>query len=499
VIPLRGLLALLILAFPITLLLWRSTLDTLFFAISADDLHRVLYSWEVTQGVLIPSDIWPPLQFWIQALFLKIYPDLLTVPMLVNLAASTGTLLCLLLLGKTLGLNRVGLIIMSVLAATLPWFIWLSLSGLAEPLLLFFLTLAYLSIARWYIDNRAWGVWCAAVALLAASMVRYDALGHSAIFSLALGWRWLCSPITRPHQWLIAAAIPWLFPLPWFAYQYNKYGHPFHFSEITRQDYLSSAHPQNLSLITRLLAQPQDLWLVAGITIPLGVVGLWLMRKHPGVQMMSLMWIGSFALLIQSTVNYTITKNNPPRLVVIHALLLLPGAALILQYLTRRAWGAILTLVLCAALILPRIANLPHYPNIFDPAVAYDSMLVGRHINALRDQGDIQFGDHILIEVIFWDYILLHALSNDPDAVLYDREPIQARDAQRRTIVREENNPSLLAQSPAELQATLAQQQVRVVIVHSSRAVAQLTAIADETFHAGRFYVFLVPPDHERP
>lgn len=123
-----------VVAFPVLLLAWRKSLDIPFFAVSGDDLHRVLYSWEVSQGNLLPSDLWPPLQFWIQAVVLRMYPHILTVPTLVNVAASTATLACLLLLGRTLGLNNRGLLFQATITTAMPWYVWLSLSGLGEPL-----------------------------------------------------------------------------------------------------------------------------------------------------------------------------------------------------------------------------------------------------------------------------------------------------------------------------------------------------------------------------
>jgi hypothetical protein len=203
------------------------------------------------------------------------------------------------------------------------------------------------------------------------------------------------------------------------------------------------------------------------------------------------MWLGSFALLMYSTLNFTITQNHPIRLVVIHSLLLTPGAILVLQYFMKHYRSALVATALVAVLVIERIAAVPAYPNYLQP----DTAAVGNHIATLRATGALQQGEGILIEVIFWDYLLLHVLSNDPAAVRYDREPLLrvAEDGSR--VVIEENNPSLLALPPEELQDALQRHDVRLVVAHSPKAVNNLRAIATETLQSGRFTVFLLPEE----
>jgi len=481
------LLAAAVMAVPIAFWLWRRSLDTSFFAVSGDDFQRTFYAWQVTQGWLVPSDLWPPLQFWIEALAMLVYPHTLVVPMLVNLAASTGALAALLLLGRALGIGRAAALLQLVLIATLPWFVWLSLSALAEPLFFCGIVLAYLGVARWRAAGRERWLWLAAIGLLAAGMLRFDGWGHSLVFSLGVGWLCWRAPRPRPWRWLAAAALPWLCPLIWLAYQYVGYGNLFHFSKVTQNYYLVTFG--RLPLAQRLLWQPSDLWAVAGMTLPLALIGLWLIRQRPGVVLLTLMWLASFALLIQSTWSHTITQNNPQRLVVIHALLLTPGVALALQALFRRGiLGAALALALSLALIAPRISAIPSYPN----GLANDSMLVGRHLTSLREQATLQPGDKVMIEVLFWDYVILRILADDPGAVVYDRPPILVLKPGGEHTLDDQKNPSLLALPPEQLRAELKRRGVRVVVAYSKRAIANLVPIAQETFQAQRFHVFVV-------
>jgi hypothetical protein len=250
-------------AFPTLVFAWRRSLDTIFFAISADDLHRTLYAWEVTQGRLIPSDLWPPLQFWIEALALVLYPRILCVPYLVN----------------------------------------------------------------------------------------------------------------------------------------------------------------------------------------------------------------------------TITQANPTRLMVVHAALLAPFAALALQRATERQRSTVWCVAaLVAALAFTRLATVPAYPN----GLPDDTAQVGKHIHQLRAAGQLDSGERIMVEVVFWDYVMLRVLTGDPSAVVYDRPPIGAH------TLDDAVNPSALALPPEELRAELARQRVRLVVAYSERATRHLRPIAHETLKIGRFHVFLL-------
>jgi hypothetical protein len=478
---------LVLLAFPVLLYLWRRSLNTPFFALSGDDFHRTLYAWEATQGRWLPSDLWPPLQFWLEALVLQVYPNLLAVPALINICAATGALACLALLARTLTLDRRFTLVALLLAASIPWFVWLSLSGLPEPLFFCGVLLGFLGVARWRQHGQERWLWLAAAGLLAAGMVRFDAWGDSVVFTLAVAWLCWRSARPRPWRWLAAAALPWLFPLFWLGYQYSLHGSPFYFLSVTRNYFLAiyGAWP---TLTERLLWQPRDLLMIGGPIVPLGFAGVWLARRQPAVGLLALMWLASLGLLIQTTLSYTITNNNPVRLIIIHVVLLTPFAVLALQRLATYGWTpSIVVLVLTAVLVAGRVAAIPAYPN----ALADDVRDVGSHIGELRSQGLLQPGDSILVEVRFWEYLLIQLLSGDPAAAIFDRRPqMVIRDGQR--LLDDVANPSLLASPPEQLRAALDQRSIRIVVTYTDRATQNMVPIARETMHSGRFRVYML-------
>jgi hypothetical protein len=199
------------------------------------------------------------------------------------------------------------------------------------------------------------------------------------------------------------------------------------------------------------------------------------------------MWLTSLGLLVQSTVSHVITMNSPIRLVLLHALLLAPPAALMIWKVGARP-GRLPALALAAALIWTRMGSVPGYQHYLAP----DVQAVGSHVGALRTMGVWRPEQHLMIEVLFWDYILLTVLSNDPGSVIYDRQPILVLKPGGEHTLDDQTNPSLLALPSGQLRSALAQRNTRVVVAHSERSVANLRPFARETAHIGRFYVFVI-------
>jgi len=287
---------------------------------------------------------------------------------------------------------------------------------------------------------------------------------------------------------LALAGLPWVFPIAWLIYQQAKFGNPFWFSEVTRKYALALG--ETPSLLVRLLWQPRDLLTVGGITIFIALLGLWFLRRQPGFLPCAFMWFSSFALLVVSTISGVITMANPTRLVVIHVLLLIPCAAVAIQkVIEKNRLTAIFACIVALAMVGARLLVLPTYPN----GLPNDAALVGQHIRQLRAENRLRPNDQIMIEVLFWDYIELHVLTDDPGAVSYDRRPDLVIKPNGEQTFDDVNNPSIFALPLNRLQAELNHRHIHLVITYSDLAVSKLSQIAAETWSAGRYHVYLVP------
>ncbi|MCA1553305.1 MAG: hypothetical protein LC737_02900, partial [Chloroflexi bacterium] len=234
---------------------------------------------------------------------------------------------------------------------------------------------------------------------------------------------------------------------------------------------------------------PQDMWTVGSLVVPLGVLGMIVLRRQSPVKALALMWSVSLGLLMYSTLTHVISQAMPTRLVVIHVVLLAPFAAALLERVAKQ--GVLLALAVSALLVglgLQHWSELPNYP----PALAPDVEQIGRVVNQWRAEGIVQRERTIMLEVRFWEYPIQHVLSGDPAAVVYDRPPILVVTPSGEQTLDDATNPSVLAQPATEVQEALAHQRVQVVIAHSERAVNNLRLIAREALVTGRWHVFIL-------
>jgi len=466
--------------------------QTPFFALSVDDMQRTLYSLEASRGNLIPAPFWPPLHFWIGGLALRLYPNLLRMPMVVNLLFSLLGVVALYYLAKDLfGSQLVGLA--AILMATfLPWHLWLSLSGLVEPIFHFFVILGFFACLRWVKAGSKGYLLAAALSFLLSGMLRYEGWLFSVPFTILslIQWGLAFKSVRRSdHFTLLCALIPWLFPLAWCSSLCLQYGNPFMFSWVTR-DYYLRAHGLD-SLAARLLRHPYDLIEVSPSIFALawyGVLKVWREQRRIAA-LLSFLWLSEFAMIIVSSVNGSTTMNNPIRMVVINAILLTPFAAITLVSLWRRPlWGKVLAACLLSAICLMGVkGNNPRPQGLPD-----DVAQAGMYVNNLWREGILDSNDRIMVEVLYWDYVSLRFMTGHPDNVLFDRR-LEADIVNGQIVMDDLANPSILAADTGTLRRYLAKHNVKVVIAHSEIAIGQMAKVVPKAFANGRFVVFLVP------
>ena len=277
------------------------------------------------------------------------------------------------------------------------------------------------------------------------------------------------------------------FPGPWLARQNFIYGNALWYANVTREAWLAAYGP--LPLWLRLGWQLGDLLVVANVTLAVGGVGFWLLRRDRGTLLCLGMWAGSLLLLIGSTVSYTISQANPTRLIVVHAILLVPWSALCLErFIQRTTPWAIATTVAVAALVAGRLIQVPSYPN----GLPKDIGQVGSYIRDAQRTGSVDAHAHVLLEVSFWDYVILPVLVGNPDLVLYDRKPLG------NYTFDDTLNPSLLSLPQEQLRSELEQLGVSVVVVYSEPAVNKLAMFAQVSAKMGDYTIFILPSVVER-
>lgn len=252
--------------------LWSHHVSPAGYLASFDDVWRLVHANEASHGALAPSDVWPPLQFWIFGAALRAWPDATVVPRALGLLASAGTLLAVDRLAGAMGLGRPGRIAAVVGLGTLPAFVWIAPSALVEPLSLCATVLALLGTFRWWVEGRREGLVRAFVALAVAGALRFEAWG----LLLALATAAALAPRTgrSAGRWLPLFAAGLVFPMGWCAWQGLRHGDPIHFVAFIRA-FFEGDHAGE-DPVTRLAAPWVGVWTVAwpvALAAGLGFVG----------------------------------------------------------------------------------------------------------------------------------------------------------------------------------------------------------------------------------
>ena len=184
----------------------------------ADATARVIYSlrWASHSFVFVPTN-WPPLQFYIYGLALRIFPDPLYTPLLINIFF--GGLLTVVLgyLVRCLTNDDLAGLLAGIMVCFLPLAIRYSLIAVPEVIMnfLIFLTL-YLLLritGKETEDKQFYNIATASLTMAAAEWTHLEAWFLMPIFSLLLWGQW--------RKWLIFVSIS---AVPIFAFVIYMYG-----------------------------------------------------------------------------------------------------------------------------------------------------------------------------------------------------------------------------------------------------------------------------------
>src|SRR5262245_2656053 len=222
------------------LLLAGALLHAGFVALSGDEFLRALIAQEWARRPFLlstefdtASSLWLPLPFWLNGAILRIVPRLSLVPVSVNVTLSLGGLLYLCGIARRLFDHTAGLLTV-ILVAALPWHVWLSISGMAEIPLLFFLSAAFYYLCRWETQPAARWALLSGLAALGGTMVRPEGW----LYAVPLSARFATDGLrTRRWSLLVAAAAPWGFVGCWLLFNYVAYGEPWHFIHLSRGNF----------------------------------------------------------------------------------------------------------------------------------------------------------------------------------------------------------------------------------------------------------------------
>jgi hypothetical protein len=318
-----------------------------FLEYNADGYARTVHAAEWAAAPRLEIGVWLPLQFWLTGAALWLWPDVSVTPLVINgLASLASALLLAGIAGRLHGLAAG--VVTGLLAAIFPWSVWFGLSGLAEALFSLAVAAAGLGLTLWLTapqpdastrDPR--GLWLAGLALLAATMLRYEGWFYAVSLALVV-LVWATSAERRRPRTLTPLALPFLFPAAWIIGSAAQYGDPFAFARLTSDITAAEGTHQDLSQLDRLLFYPVFAAILAWPVVALAAAGAVWHRRWLGVAPYVLWVLGELAILSLVTARFSGIGAGRDRYVLSTIVLLLPLVGLLLVTLWRQAtWGRV--------------------------------------------------------------------------------------------------------------------------------------------------------------
>lgn len=446
----------LIALWPVAVLAWRRTLPTEVFSLSEDDFSRMLDAWAVSEGDLLPTDVWPPGPAWLAGAVMRAGVPLHTAPSVVNLVSVTLAFVLASDIARRHGASPGARLAAIAAVAMGPWPAWLGLSALAEPpAALGFLAVAHGMVRLGEGGGGALAQICLGAAL--AALCRYESWAVALATSAFLASRGL----------RVVALAPLVVPVGWTALELHGSGD---FAFLTHAREILERARWRRSAPEAELEQIAALVEACGLLLPLGLLGLWRSRLHAAP--LFALWVATLlAYLLAIALDYG-GIHNPPRLWLGHALLLPVGLALVLDAVRPALTGVLLAGA--AALTLPRWTPAPQ---------GYDADTVAIAIRT-REALASAPGNTVVVEAIPWRCVAVKALIGDPTRVVWDRvangEPITP------------DHPSMLVGGPNLILGELAEVHAQFVVTASPWIAARVARVAEPIAEAGEWTLWRV-------
>lgn len=472
-----------------------------FFALTADDVHRTLLALNVLKGNWIPSGVWPPLSFWINALAIKILPNFLRTPALVNSVFATCTLLFYYGTVREFGSSKLGAYLSVILIANAPIFFWLRVSALADPIFQAGVFLALWGILRW-ISTHSWGSFFTASAGLAlANGIRVEGWVISGFWGLTVFLHllrtWRTQPVTASDvaRYLVGFIMVGFFPVFWMAYQTITYGDPFLYVSGTRE-YVMTFGAQPLS--TRLTVYPKILlFKISPWALLFSVPGLVLgWQKHRKTTA----WLAGACLALLAAIEYGAVRYviasafRDRQMFFVFMLCTMPLGLLLGHCLSeQKLWTRLVGVAIFITILVPLVsAQTPPHDGL-SPHIRQ----VGLCLQRMWDNKSLQPEDRVMIELVLWDYLLTPVLSSHPDNILLDRR-VAFEFGPSGSAEFAADNPSAFDMDPSALARYLQMNDVRAVVIRHTSDRGQVSASMVPVLQ-NNVYVIYLQSDRPNP
>nr|MBC8446001.1 glycosyltransferase family 39 protein [Chloroflexota bacterium] len=420
-----GVMLLLIARLGLQVLLYRSG----FKALTADEFGRTVLAARWAQSPYMAwYGAWLPFHMYIFGTALLLEWNLLCVPRVITVLLGVISIVLMYQLTSSLFESRETGLVSAVLLAVNPIHTWLSstpLTGMPQTTLVLASTLGFTLYLK---SKRQRYVYISAFMLALANGFRYESWMVSIVFSLYLigegilhFWR-KDSDIRQLLTLMVAASIPWVFPLGWIIGNYMETGNPLYFLASVKSYKLTwygESRSYNHYLQTFLKIDPY--------ATALGVLGLLICllrcRKSRAIQWYVAMAVIPFSVFAYLHGGQIEPQGNFFRYLALFIFISYPGVACLIDlginFVAKSQTTRMILLVLILGIMVTTQTRAT-FQFVNDPAA--DGLEVGRGIRLLRSEHSDLSQRPMLIELSYWQYLAIHVGANDISLLVYDRE-----------------------------------------------------------------------------
>jgi hypothetical protein len=467
--------------------------------LTADDYSRTVISWDWLQNPRIYSGVWLTLQFWINGIFIWLFKDLTFAPMFVNTLFSVLTLIVLFVMFERM-FGRAVAVISVLIYCVFPFQVWLSVSGMPEPVFFFFTTLGVYCFLRWYERSGEQKppvkfFITAIVSLNIANLLRYEGWFFSLAFIL------LCALVsyrknnfTKQFYVNTALSLTVFITALWWLYQ-NKsdYGDPLFFINETNRIYagLSSA-----GFFQRFVQYPFFIFYIAPATT---ILGIWkivqTIRLKPGylkgnfslIKIFLLLNLLELMILMFSGIVGSGGTNMISRYIVLNSIFFFPFA--VWQLFEFRNY---IIITGSAVFIIVNII----WSFYYQPAYREDTYEVANLTRKLIERNYFEEDDKIYFEPDqgYFDIYPMQVISNHPGIFTSDTIPtyFATELPVSKKISKKKREEEQLKLNIIELRKYVEQKKIKLFIVRSDLLVDKLKKLSYKSEQIGDYHIFYI-------
>lgn len=237
-------------------------------------------SWADHPSMVPDYGLWPAPIMWLDGPFLKLWPQPLVVPALLDQAFSLATLVLLYATARALELRRSLALALVAFWAFQPVTLWLSFSYFGETRAVFFVVYGLLAWLRYRRKPRLRWLVVAAAAFLIATTARLDAFAYSVVFSLLLAMEARRADARRRLALAGCALLSWSFALVYWGYWWCTQGSPFFGAALIKEMFFKSWLVSSLPRpIDRVLYFPKELLRAWHVWMLLAIPGMFALAR----------------------------------------------------------------------------------------------------------------------------------------------------------------------------------------------------------------------------